>query len=359
MNGQKKYRVGIIGLDHTHARLLFSKFRSLCGERVEWVGYAQIEKATGAVLEFNKYFYEPLYDAMKEYDHYMDLLNQNLDIAIVCTDTNMHANICEETLKRNIHTIVEKPMAIDLDDAVRMYQAAKNSRAELVINWPIAWFPHFNKVKELLDEGVIGKPLRFVYRTPQTWGPFTKGFYSDKELSEFWWYDKERGGGSIMDYACYGCVLSAWIFGEELPKRVVGFKKNFFTPDCLAEDYGKFLIEYENAIAEVEGSWSTAHSGEVPTGPIVYGTEGTIVTDRYTNEVKVYKKIEGSDDEVKVYTVQEEDIDIPVNFMNHLEKNEPLHEQITLELNMRAMALLDACLKASDKNEVIEIKKIW
>ena len=355
----KVYKVCIIGLEHVHAPLLYNAFQNDCKDCVEWIGYAQVSKQPEEVYQVDPSWYQRIFDNMKEYDNYLDLLDQKPDIALVCTDIKTHAEICEETLRRNIHTVVEKPMALTVSDAVRMYRAAQQSNAELVINWPIAWFPAFNKVKELADSGIVGDTLRVTYRTPSTRGPFNPDKLPEEILAQTWWYHTERGGGSLMDYAGYGCVLSAWLVKEELPLRAAGFRKNFMMPFMDAEDYSACLLEYQNAVASVEGSWSTGHSGAIPTGPLVYGTEGTIVADRYSSSVKVYRSKNGKDAEPEVFEVPKGGTNIGLNFLNHLDDGSALHEMITLEFNMRAMTMLDACRRAAQSGTVVSIQKEW
>jgi len=355
----KKYRIGFVGLDHTHANILYQYFNREMAERVEWVGYAHVVNPDSVIEEFNNTYFPELLKNVKKYDDYKNLLDQNLDIAIVCCGIEKHAEICVETLKRNIHTIVEKPMAMNLKDAIKMYKAAKKSKGELVINWPVAWFPTYNKAKELADAGKAGKILRVIYRTPATWGPFAPGTYTKEEMKHHWWYSAKRCGGSIFDYAGYSCVLSTYFINEYLPKKVSGFKKTFIYKDFDIEDYSVFTAEYENAIGQIEGSWSTVSSGEIPTGPVIYGTEGTIVCDRYSNIVKVFRKENNVALEPEVYTLNEIEKDIPLSFIEHLETGAPLHEMVTLDFNMRAMALLDGCIRAANKGTTVKIKKTW
>ena len=73
----------------------------------------------------------------------------------------------------------------------------------------------------------------------------------------------------------------------ELPQEVAqGEYANFA---IITHSSSDFIIDFGDAVAQAEGSWSTFSSGEIPTGPIIYGSEGTIVCDRFTNVVKVYK----------------------------------------------------------------------
>lgn len=360
----KKYRIAIVGIDHCHANQLYDQFNEFAGDIIEWAGYADTTGCSDELLSFKKKlnFSRPGMQGMKYYENWHELLEQDIDIALVCSDIESHGRICEETLSRGIHTMVEKPMATSLEDGLRMYRAAKRSTAQLVINWPVAWFPTFNKAKELADSGIVGDILRFQYRSPSTRGPYKLGEYTNEELSKLWWYDKKRGGGSIMDYAGYGTVLSTWFMNKEIPLRVSGVKKNFFLPFSDVEDYSTFTFEYENAVSVIEGSWSTMNNGEIATGPIVYGSEGVIVADRFDPIVKVYKELkpyQPSPKPTEVFKTDKAIDNISVNLMNHIGKGTQLHELVTVDFNIRAMAVLDAGIKACESGNSERIRKIW
>lgn len=360
----KKHRIAIIGIDHIHANGLYSQFNESFGDRIEWVGYADTTGCSNEERNFKlKLNLNALcMDNIKYYEDWHNLLEQNIDIAIICTNIESHGRICEETLSRGIHTIVEKPMAISLEDGIRMYRAAKRSTAVLAINWPVAWFPAFNKAKELADSGIVGDILRFQYRSPATRGPYKLGEYTNEELSKMWWYNKKQGGGSIMDYAGYGCALSTWFMNEELPIRVNGVKKNFFLPFSDVEDYSTFTIEYENAVSIIEGSWSTINNGEIATGPIVYGTNGVIVADRFDPVVKIYKDLKPYQPSPKpneVYETSNEQTNIAIQLINYIENGVPLNKFVTLDFNIRAMAVLDAGIRSCESGNSETVRKIW
>lgn len=354
----KKLRVAIIGLAHIHAQCLFNDFNKY-PNLIEWAGMADVPPAAKAETKKRIHMNMPKDTQLpKLYDDYKELLGEDIDIALICTDIKDHAEISEETLSRGIHTVVEKPMATSIEDGIRMYRAAKKSDASLIINWPVAWFPAFRKAKELSDSGIVGKPLRFQYRSPSTRGPYRLGEYSNSELADMWWYQSERGGGSIMDYAGYGCTLSTWFMGK-LPQRVSGFKKNFFLPFSDVEDYSTFTLEYDDAISIIEGSWSTMNNGEIPTGPIIYGSEGVIVADRYLKEVKVYKDLkpyQPSPKPTEIFTVDDIDDNIAINAINHINDNTPLHELVSAGFNIKAMAALDAGIRSCKSGNIEAVK---
>lgn len=348
----KKLRTAIIGLEHVHVNQFFLNLDK--HEEIEWVGMAEVppysEEELQKRLELNACDVKnvPLWKDYKE------LLKQDLDLAIICTNIQRHARVAEETLGLGIHTLVEKPMALSMNDARRMYRAYKRSSGQLMINWPIAAFPAFNKAKELADSGIIGDILRVQYRSPSTRGPYRLDQNTPEELSKMWWYKHDEGGGSIYDYAGYGCVLTAWITGKKA-KRVSAFKKNFFLPFSDVEDYAVFTIDFGDSIGLIEGSWSTMNNGEIPTGPVIYGTEGVIVADRFSPEVKVYKDLipyQPSPKPNEVYVTEPAVYCAIDNIADFLIRNEPLHEMLTPEFNMRAEAILDAGIRSCESGQI-------
>lgn len=362
---KNKYRIAIVGMDHIHASQLFHQFNQYAGDRIEWAGYADTTDCSEELKQLKRRlnFYEPGMASLKYYENYLDLLDDDIDIALVCTDVASHGSICEETLKRGIHTVVEKPMSTTLADGMRMYRAAKTYDAVLVINWPVAWFDRYNQAKALQDSGAVGRPLRFQYRSPSTRGPYKLGEYPNEILSKLWWYQSGRGGGSVMDYAGYGFLLSTWFMNRRLPLSVSGIRKNFFLPFSDVEDYSVFTMDYGDAVSIVEGSWSTMSNGEIPTGPIVYGTEGVLVADRFLTDVKVYKDFKPyvpSPAPTAVYSTDSADSqNISINLIRHLEEGTPLHELVTVDFNIIAMAALDAGIRACESGKAETVKKIW
>lgn len=348
----KKIRVAFIGFSHCHLQGFERDFANR-EDRFEIVGKAEIppytEEQRSATLKRNSAAELDI----KLWDDYRELLSKDIDLAILCGEVSQNPDTCAEILGMGINVVVEKPMALDMAGAKKMYRAYKKSGKQLIINWPVAWWPTFNKAKELADSGIIGDVLRVHYRSPATCGPYPGGEYTPSELGDMWWYQHDKGGGSICDYAGYGCVLTTWI-ANKTAKRVSGFKKNFFLPFSDVEDYSVFTIDFGDSIGLIEGSWSTISNGEIPTGPVIYGSEGVIVADRYDKNVKVYKTFKPyvptpAPDEV--YTAEETGENLIGNIIKIFDGGE-IHEMITPEFNMRVMAAFDAGRRSCESGNI-------
>lgn len=297
-------------------------------------------------------------DTLTRYQDYRELIALNPGLAVICCDNADCEKIALEAISAGINVALEKPMSIDYPSARRIADEAAKKGVKLAVNWPIAWFPSFNKAKELCDGGKIGQIMRVTYRSPATWGPYS---YSKDgsippldELAKTWWYQKARGGGSILDYACYGAALSTWFFGHRA-KSAVGIAKNFALPGLDVEDFSAMLLDFGDGIGLLEGSWSTYNSGGIPSGPVIHGTKGTIVCDRHSNKVKIYlgrSHAQTEPDEIIECPNTLPDFNFGRNILDHLTKGAALHPLLEPELNVSVMYALDEGRKSAEKQLV-------
>lgn len=354
----KKIRVAFFGVAHPHIHTLY-KTISATPDEFEIIGFSEVPLPSRDPLTSEERIaklsgkYGGTY-----YEDWKELAGLQPDLAIVNTDNGSRGEICYELLSMGINVLDEKPMAMNYEDAKRMCEAEKKSGAKMLTNWPIAWVPAFRMAKKLLDEGRIGKLLRVTYRSPATWGPY--GDRPNESYKDSWWFKAEQGGGSILDYACYGAMLSTWMFGHQA-ERVSCMTKQFTTKFCDVEDYSAMMLDFGEGVGLLEGSWSTYNCGEVPTGPVLYGEKGTIVCDRYWSEVKIYNE----DSHTPVAPT--EVIDVGANNQRPEMLTEHVaavirgecegDEMITSALNLAVVAALDAGKESSKTGMTVNTKK--
>jgi len=354
----KKIKIAIFGLAHPHASVLYKTF-ALWPDEVEFLGYADVPPYDDMPHEDRKrYLGKAGVEALHEYADWRELAALGPDLAIVTTDNRACGEVCCELMSRGIAVLNEKPMAMDYEDAKRMYACSQKYGVPIITNWPIAWFPTFRMAKKLADEGRIGRVMRVTYRSPATWGPFSYGHpLEDKNSS--WWYRHERGGGSVLDYACYGTVLSTWIFGRRA-ERVSAITKNFTVGFSDVEDYSAMILDFGDGVGLLEGSWSTFNCGEVPTGPVIYGTEGTIVCDRHSNLLKLYVGASHGPVEptevIDAGEIQQNTL-LGRNILDFLAGRAPLNDMLYLDLNMDVVAALDAGVKSAACGQFVQVER--
>ncbi|MBD3180850.1 hypothetical protein GF312_01060 [Candidatus Poribacteria bacterium] len=362
----KKYRVGIIGFAHMHINNVAALFAE--HPQAEMVACAdtvpdkpELRMAT-YTREWNlKNALENL-GVPRSYDDYHEMLaKEELDIVICCSENAKHPDVVEACAAKGVNVCVEKPMAMSLAHALRMVRACQAAGNTMVINWPATWSPSSRKVKELIEEGVIGRVLEVKWRGGHT-GPLGPGAghagVSEKaapmtgtERGVTWWHQKATGGGAMLDYCCYGSMLARWYVGEQA-LAAVGMRGNLDSHWGDADDNGAMIVRFPGAMGLFEGSWTTWSHG-VPTGPIVYGITGTMVAD--SKDGKPVIRVERGHGDSTIYEpdpLPEGRTKISEELVHHLETGEPVHHTIEMMFNLEVMAILDAGVRSADSGKL-------
>ncbi|MCB1119964.1 MAG: Gfo/Idh/MocA family oxidoreductase [Verrucomicrobiae bacterium] len=203
-----------------------------------------------------------------------DLLEkETLDGVYIFSSNREGAELAVKALNKGLHVLIEKPMAASLDQANCMVAAAKESGAKLVINWPFAWWPQLQKALAMAQAGEIGKLWAVKYRAAHA-GPAELG------CSEYfcnWLFDTHlNGAGALMDYCCYGSVLSASLLG--LPETVTAMTGGIVKTGLPVEDNALLAMKYPFGMSSAEGSWTQIGKLTSYTSAI-YGTKGTMLVE--------------------------------------------------------------------------------
>ncbi len=359
------YRLGVIGFAHMHVNHLIDEFDDL--PNVEWVACADTVPAIeplSAKRSTRKANVKRAHEEIgipKVYDDYNEMLdNEDFDIIIFCPENAKHGEVGEAIANHGIHMVTEKPMAASLSGALQMVRAAKANDVKLMVNWPTTWSTSIRAMKQLIDDGVIGDLWEVKWRNGPSMGPLSYGkgadALTDVEKGSEWWHHDAPGGGALLDYCCYGACLSRWYIGEAA-QAAVAIKANMTSHYGDGDDNAIITVRFPTTIAILEGTWTTYHSG-VPTGPIAYGTKGTLVNTQQGVEVYTTRSYElGNPDQVvEGEPLPEGRATLAEEFVHHIETGEPLHTTLDPQFNLDAMAILDAGIRsaASGKMETVD-----
>ncbi|OIQ10375.1 scyllo-inositol 2-dehydrogenase (NAD(+)) [Moorella thermoacetica] len=142
--------VGIIGagrMGQLHAQNFAQK---VVGAKVVAVADNNQELALELAREFNA----------NAYKSYQDLLtDQKVDAVCVCTPVFTHKKIVLDALEAQKHVLCEKPLALSMEDAEKIYQATENSNRVFQLAFMRRFDDAFMEAKEKIKAGFIGKPV--------------------------------------------------------------------------------------------------------------------------------------------------------------------------------------------------------
>jgi len=358
---RREYRVGIIGFGHMHV----SNLAALYAEHPQ-VKLVACADTVPALPELREAPYTRAWNlknvlenigVRKAYDDYREMLEkEQFDIIICCSENARHPEVVEACAAAGANVCVEKPMAVSLEHALRMMRACQAAGTTVIVNWPMTWSPAVRKAKALIDEGVIGRVLEVKLRLGHT-GPLGSGAVhagvsdaaapmTGPERGATWWHQDAAGGGAMLDYCCYGSMVSRWYIGEPAV-AAMGMRANLDSQWGDADDNAAMIVRFPSTMALIEGSWTTWDHG-VPGGPIVYGTTGTLVVEKRDGQPVV--RLEQGHDRTTIYQcdpLPEGREQVPGEFIHYLETGEPLHPTLEMGFNLEIMAILDAGVRSA------------
>ena len=191
-----------------------------------------------------------------------------IDLVLVLTSMKSHGAIALEALKAGKHVLVEKPLAVSLEEARELIAAAGNSSGYLVSAPFVTLSPTFQTIRDRVVAGDVGKVC--LARARYGW--------SGPDWAD-WFY--RPGSGPIFDLAVYSITSLTGILGPAKnvtamtgtaqPVRVVNGKPI----KVEIEDNAQILIDFGGAAFAVVTSGFTMQKYRSPALEF-YGTEGTI-----------------------------------------------------------------------------------
>ncbi len=149
------------------------------------------------------------YEVAQTFEDYNDLLQlEDLDAVSVCTPNFMHKEPTIAALKAGKHVLVEKPMAMNAEEAQAMVDAAEASEATLVMGFQRRLEPAPQTLKRFIDDGRIGNVLFARVQALRRLGIPNWGVFGQKEL---------QGGGPLIDIGVHLIEVAHFLMGEPAP----------------------------------------------------------------------------------------------------------------------------------------------
>lgn len=217
--------------------------------------------------------------------------NSNFDVACVLTPSGMHPDHAIEVLNAKKHVVVEKPMALTIEDADRMIAAAKANKVELFVvkqnrfNVPVA------KLKQELDAGRFGNLIMGTIRV--RWCR-TQDYYSQDTWRGTWAYD----GGVFSNQASHHVDLLQWVMGDI---ESVTAKAGTYLVNTETEDTGVALIKFKSGAIGVIEATTAVRPKDLEGSLSVMGQNGSVEIGGFAvNKIKHwnFSKAALGDDEI-------------------------------------------------------------
>jgi predicted dehydrogenase len=242
-------RIGIAGLVHGHVDGFFRALRNRTG--VQLVGIAEPDTALQQKYAARYKFEQSIFFA----DVATMLERAKPEVVASFTSTYDHPAVVEACASRKVHVMMEKPLAVSMEDARRIQRAALGTGIQVIVNYETTWYASHAALWQLIKDRKVGGEIRKIVAMDGHEGP--------KEINvgpEFlaWLTDPvKNGAGALFDFGCYGANLMTWLMDNQRPLAVTAMTGRI-KPQIYprVDDEAEVLVEYPRAIGIIQGSWN-------------------------------------------------------------------------------------------------------
>ena len=212
-----------------------------------------------------------------------------VDVVSVTTPNAFHAEMAIAALEAGKHVWCEKPMAVALDDAMRMEAAARASGRVAVLGYNYIQNPMIRHIGRLLQEGAIGAVNHVRLEMDED-------FMADPQALFYWKSEASSGYGALDDFGVHPLSMLSVLFGpvtnvfahlaKPYPDRPTkeGTRRNVETYDIAS-----VLVELGDGISGVLAFNRSAWGRKGRIAVQIFGSRGSITYDQERmNELQLY-----------------------------------------------------------------------
>lgn len=206
---------------------------------------------------------------------------EEIDMVIIGAPNHVHCEICVKAAEAGKHVVVEKPLCVNMAEADMMINACKKAGVKLMYAEELCFTPKYVRLKDLLDEGALGKPVLFKQSEKHD-GPHAPHF----------WDVERSGGGVTMDMGCHAFQFFRWLNKNNPVKSVYAQMSTTVHNDkTKGDDNGIIILEFENGVTAIaEESWTKP--GGMDDRAEIHGSEGVAYADVLQgNSIQTYSNI--------------------------------------------------------------------
>ena len=193
--------------------------------------------------------YAAKFGVLKVCEDWREIVNdKEIDAVCVATPNYLHAEMSIAAADAGKHVLVEKPMAINLQETNAMIEAAAKNDVILMVDQNFRFMPMVDVAHQIVRSGVLGRIVsvksKFGTPGPDLWAPGSSWFFSQQEA----------GYGTLLDVGIHAVDLVRYLSGKNV--REVAAFGGAFSKDIELDDSSISILKFEDGtLGIIEASW--------------------------------------------------------------------------------------------------------
>lgn len=221
-------------------------------------------------------------ESIKRYTDYKKMVEEmQPELASIATESGLHAEIALYCIEKGVNLIIEKPMAMSIEDANKIIDLAEEKNVKVSACHQNRFNVAIQKLRKAVESGRFGKLSHGSIHV--RWNR-NAGYYEQAPWRGTW----EQDGGALMNQCIHGIDLLRWMMGDEI-EEIYGATRQQFHDYLEAEDVGMAVIKFKNgAIGTIEGTTNVFPKNLEET-LYIFGENGTVkIGGTSTNNIDVW-----------------------------------------------------------------------
>lgn len=231
---------------------------------------------------------------IRMYTDYKKLLEKEKpELVAIATESGKHAQIALDCIEAGCNVIIEKPIALSLEDADNIITKAHQKGVKVCACHQNRFNKSIRKIREAIDSKRFG---RLFYGTAHIRWNRGYEYYSCAKWRGTW----EQDGGALMNQCIHNIDLLRWMMGDEVVE-VVGMTDRLNHDYIDAEDLGIALIRFANGSYGIVEGTTDIYPQNLEETLYIFGEKGTVKAGgKSTNLIEEWKFSDSLDDSEKV-----------------------------------------------------------
>lgn len=203
-------------------------------------------------------------------------------VVFVTNPNSKHIDIALQAAKAKKHLFIEKPLSYNLQGLEELSKITEEHNLKVMIGYNLRWHPLLAKMKTLLSEGAIGKPLAASIEM----GEYIVDWHPWEDYLDSYAPYKDDGGGAVL---CFSHDLDYlyWFFG--LPKKIYAVGGKITPLGGDAEDMVKAICSYDGLIVDIHLDYWQRPKKRIFE---IIGTQGTLLWNYDTGVLQMTSRDE-------------------------------------------------------------------
>ncbi len=203
------------------------------------------------------------------YIDYKEMLEkEDIDLIAICTESGKHGEIALDCIDRGVNLIIEKPIALSLQEADEIIKRSKKKNVKVSACHQNRFNKSIKKIREAMEDGRFG---RLLYGTAHIRWNRGADYYNQAPWRGSWLQD----GGALMNQCIHNIDLLRWMMGDEI-EEVFGMTDRLMHDYIEAEDLGIAVIRFKNGSYGIVEGTTNIYPKNLEETLYIFGEKGTI-----------------------------------------------------------------------------------